>query len=86
MSRDMRFPTMWYVWPGKAQTSMRIRAVWSKPLLVALIFYENQATDQLTEVSKLKKRLQRLVWVYTCQNATFTTSTLIAGSRFTGGQ
>ena len=27
MSRDMRFPTMWYVQPAKAQTSMRIRAV-----------------------------------------------------------
>ena len=35
MSRDMRFPTMWYVRPAKAQTSMRIRAVWSEPLLVA---------------------------------------------------
>ena len=23
MSRDMRFPTMWYVWPVKAQTSLR---------------------------------------------------------------
>ena len=27
MSRDMRFPTMWYVQPAKAQTSLRIRAV-----------------------------------------------------------
>ena len=27
MSRDMRFPTMWYVRPAKAQTSLRIRAV-----------------------------------------------------------
>ena len=34
MSRDMRFPTMWYVRPAKAQTSLRIRAVWSEPLLV----------------------------------------------------
>ena len=24
MSRDMRFPTMWYVRPAKAQTSLRI--------------------------------------------------------------
>ena len=24
---DMRFPTMWYVRPAKAQTSLRIRAV-----------------------------------------------------------
>ena len=31
MSRDMRFPTMWYVRPAKAQTSLRIRAVWSEP-------------------------------------------------------
>ena len=27
MSRDMRFPTMWYVRPAKAQTSLRIRTV-----------------------------------------------------------
>ena len=27
MSHDMRFPTMWYVRPAKAQTSLRIRAV-----------------------------------------------------------
>ena len=26
MSHDMRFPTMWYVRPAKAQTSLRIRA------------------------------------------------------------
>ena len=25
MSRDMRFPTMWYVQPAKAQTSLRTR-------------------------------------------------------------
>ena len=27
LSRDMRFPTKWYVRPAKAQTSLRIRAV-----------------------------------------------------------
>ena len=27
LSRDVRFPTMWYVRPAKAQTSQRIRAV-----------------------------------------------------------
>ena len=37
MSRDMIFPTMWCVRPAKAQTSLRIRAVWSEPLLVAWI-------------------------------------------------
>ena len=40
MSRDMRFPTMWYVRPSNAQTSLRMRADWSEPLLVAWIFYE----------------------------------------------
>ena len=34
MSREMRFPTMWYVRPAKAQTNLRIRAVLSEPLLV----------------------------------------------------
>ena len=27
LSRDMGFPSMWYVRPAKAQTSLRIRAV-----------------------------------------------------------
>ena len=35
MSRDMRFPTMWYVRPAKAQTILRIRANRSESLLVA---------------------------------------------------
>ena len=67
----MRFPTMWYVRPAKPQISLRIRAVWSEPLLVAWIFYECWATDWTPfGVSKLKRRLQRLIWVYTCQNVT----------------
>ena len=40
MSHGMGFPKKWYVRPAKAQTSLRIRAVWSKHLLVAWIFYE----------------------------------------------
>ena len=40
MIHVMRFPTMWYVRPDKAQISLRIRAVWSEPLLVAWIFYD----------------------------------------------
>ena len=40
MSRDTRFPTIEYVQPAKAQTSLRIRAVWSESLLVAQLFYE----------------------------------------------
>ena len=73
LSRDMRFPTMWYVRPAKAQTSLCICAVWSEPLLVAWIFYDCYATctDQTAfGVSKLKRRLHRITWVYTCQNAT----------------
>ena len=27
LSRDMRFPTMWYVQPAKPQISLRMRAV-----------------------------------------------------------
>ena len=46
MSQCMRFPTMWYVWPAKPQTSLRIRAVWSEPLQVAWIFYDCKATDR----------------------------------------
>ena len=40
LSRDMGFQTIWYVRPAKPQISLRIRAVWSDPLLVAWIFYE----------------------------------------------
>ena len=69
-SRDMRFPKIWYVRPAKAQTSLRIRAVWSELLLVAWIFYECWAADWTPfRISKLKIRLHRLVWVYTCLNA-----------------
>ena len=71
MSRDMRFPTMWYVWSAKPQISLRIPAVWSEPLLVTWIFYDCSATDWTSfSVSKLKRRLYRLAWVYICQNAT----------------
>ena len=71
VSRDMTFPTMWCVRPAKAQTSLPIWADWSEPLLVAWIFYDSWATDRTSfGVSMLKRRLHRLVWVYTCQNAT----------------
>ena len=46
-------------------------AGWSEPLLVAWIFYECQVIDRTSfGVFKLKRRLHRLVWVYTRQNAT----------------
>ena len=68
----MRFPTMWYVRQAKPQISLRIRAVSSEPLLVAWVYYDCWATDWTPfGVSKLKRRLHRLVLVYTCQNATF---------------
>ena len=51
LSRDMRFPTMWYVRPAKPQTSLRIRAVWSEPLLVYWIFYEYLAEQHLEFLS-----------------------------------
>ena len=71
LSHGMRFPTMWYVRPPKAQTSLSIRAVRSEPLLVARIFYECLTTDWTTfGDSKLKRRLHWLVRVYTCQNTT----------------
>ena len=71
MSRDMRFPTMWYVWWAEPQISLCICAAWSEPLLVVWIFYQYLATDQTAFwVSKLKRQLLRLVCVYTCQNAT----------------
>ena len=71
LSHAMRFPTMWYVRSAKSQTSLRICAVWSELLLWAWIFYDCKATYQTAfPVSKLKKRLHRLLWVSTCQNST----------------
>ena len=71
LSQCMSFLTIRYVPPAMPQISLRIRAAWSEPLLVAWVFYECYATDWTPfGVSKLKRRLQRLVWVYTCQNAT----------------
>ena len=40
MSRNMRFPTMWYVRPAKPQISLRICPVWSEVLQVAWVFYD----------------------------------------------
>ena len=69
LSQCIRFPTIWYVRPAKPQISLRIRAVWSEPLLVAWVFYDCDATDWTPfGVSMLRSRLHRLVWVYTCQN------------------
>ena len=39
MNHGMRFPTMWYVRPARAQTSLRVRAVRSEPLLVSYLEY-----------------------------------------------
>ena len=62
MSCHMRFPTMWYVRPIKPQISLRIRAVWSEPLLVASIFYERWAIDWASFGDpKLKRMLHRLL-------------------------
>ena len=45
--------------------------VWSEILQVAWIFYDSWATDRTSfGVSKLKRRLNKLIWVDTCQNAT----------------
>ena len=67
MSRDMRFPTMWYVRPAKPRISLCIRTVWSEPLLVAWVFYDGWTSFCVT---KLNRRQHRLVWVYSCQIAT----------------
>ena len=64
-SRNMRFPTMWYVRLAKALISLRIRAFWSEPLQVALIFYDCQATDRAAfGVSKLIRRLHMILSLF----------------------
>ena len=62
LSRDMRFPTMWYV----PQISLRIRVFASRLNILRVLSYFWTSFG----VSQLKKRLHRLIWVYTCQNAT----------------
>ena len=63
----LRFPTMWYMWPAKAQTSLCICAVWSEPLLVIWIFYDSLRllTEHHLEFLSLKGGC-----IFTCQNAT----------------
>ena len=75
MSLDIWFPAMWYVRPAKAQTSLRIRADLLEPLLVAWIFWLLGYWPNIIWSFKLKSWLQRLVWVYTCQNATLSVIT-----------
>ena len=71
MSCGIRFPTIRYVRPAKAQTSLRIPADWSDPLHVAWIFNECYTTDRTSFIaSKLKRRLHRLIYIYTCRNTT----------------
>ena len=66
LSQCMRFPTMWYVRPAKPKAQINLR---TEPLLVVWVFHDCKATDWTPfRVSKLKRRLQRLVQVYTCQN------------------
>ena len=61
--------TICYVQPAKPQISLRIRTVWSEPLLIAWVIYDCLATDWTSfGVFKLKRRLQMLVQVYTCPN------------------
>ena len=60
LSSNMRFPTMWYVQPAKTQISLRICTVWLETIARCL--------NILFGVSKIKRRLHRLVWVYTYQN------------------
>ena len=58
----MRFPSMGYVLPAKAQTSLCICAVWSEPLLVTWLLHDCRATDRISfEVSKLTRRPHSLV-------------------------
>ena len=71
LSRAMELQTMWNVRSTKPQISLRICAVWSEPLLVAWILYEYKATDRTSfGVFKLKRRLHRFVWIYSCQSVT----------------
>ena len=45
MRRDMRFPTMWYVRPAKAQISLRIRhGLW----------FQQELKNQLLEITPSK--------------------------------
>ena len=54
MSHDKRFPTMWYVRLTKPQVSLRIRAVWSGPMLVAYFMRVKLLTEHHLEFLILK--------------------------------
>ena len=68
---DISFKSSYSVEPWHEISSLCIRTDWSEPLLVARLFYEYSATDWPSfGVFKFKRRLHKLVWVSTCQNAT----------------
>ena len=54
LSRDMRFPTMWYVRPAKPQISLLICSA-SEPLLVAYSMTVKLLTEQHLEFLSLKR-------------------------------
>ena len=68
LSHSMRFLTMWYVRPAKAQTilSSLIRAFFSLEYSMTVMLL----TAHHLEFQSLKRGLHKLVGVYTCQNAT----------------
>ena len=41
VSHNMRFQTIWYVLPAKAQTSLHISTVWSELLLVLFVWFDS---------------------------------------------
>ena len=55
LSHDLKFPTMWYVGPAKVKISLRIRAVWSEPFLVACL---RLLTKHYLEFISLKEAAQ----------------------------
>ena len=55
---------MWYVWPAKPLISSLIRAFASHLNILRLLSY--WPTVKLLTVFMHKRRLHRLVWVYTC--------------------
>ena len=72
LSRDMRFPTIWYVRPAKTQISLRI-AQSDQSICLSHEYYMTVKLlieQHLEFPSLLKRRLHRLVWIYSCQNAT----------------
>ena len=70
LSHNMRFPTMWCVQRAKAQTSLRIRGVWSETSRLDILWLLSYWPNIIRNFLAFKKKAAqtRLSWI-TCRSS-----------------